>query len=83
VEVEYINYKFQPIIKNQIISEALNFILGSSQQFFQDNLSGRISEQIMTLAENIELLLHRISLDFIRGVSRLGRVRLIIRVKLR
>jgi ATP-binding cassette subfamily B protein len=67
--IGYINYKFQPVIKNQIISETLNFVLGSSYQFFQDNLSGRISSQITILAENIELILHKISFDFIRGAS--------------
>jgi ATP-binding cassette, subfamily B, bacterial len=67
--IGYINYKFQPVIKNQIIRETLNFVLGGSHQFFQDNLSGRISSQIITLADNIELILHRISFDFIRGVS--------------
>lgn len=67
--VGYINYKFQAVIKNQIISETLNHTLGSTHGFFQDNLSGRISNQITTLADSIELILHRISLDFIRGAS--------------
>jgi ATP-binding cassette subfamily B protein len=67
--IGYINYKFQPIIKKHIIRETLNFVLSSSHQFFQDNLSGRIANQITTLADNIELILHRISSDFIRGAS--------------
>lgn len=67
--IDCINYKFQGVIKNKIISETLNCALGSSHGFFQDNLSGRISNQITTLADNIELILHRISLDFIRGAS--------------
>ncbi|MBS0290816.1 MAG: ABC transporter ATP-binding protein [Proteobacteria bacterium] len=67
--VGYVNYKYQAIIKNQIISQVLNFVLGSSHQYFQDNLSGRISNQITTLADNVELILHRISMDFIRGAS--------------
>lgn len=65
----YINYKFQSRIKNQITSGTLNFVLGSSHQFFSDNLSGRLSNQINILADNIELILHTISLDFIRGTS--------------
>jgi ATP-binding cassette, subfamily B, bacterial len=64
-----ISYKYQPIIKNQIISQTTNFVLGNSHQYFQDNLSGRIANQITILADNIELILHRISLDFIRGAS--------------
>lgn len=67
--IGYLNYKFQPVIKNKIISESFNFILGSSHQFFNDNLSGRISNQITTLADNIERILFHISSDFIRGFS--------------
>lgn len=67
--IGYINYKLEPVIKNKIISEMLNSVLASSHQFFQDNLSGRISNQIISLADNIELILHKISLDFIRGAS--------------
>ncbi len=67
--IEYINYKLQPVIKNKIISETLHHVLGNSHQYFQDNLSGRISSQIGTLADNIELILHRIFPEFIRGSS--------------
>src|SRR3990167_10353086 len=59
--IGYLNCKFQPVIKNQIISETFNFVLGSSHQYFQDNLSGRISSQINALADNIERILHNIS----------------------
>ncbi len=57
--VEYINYKFQAVIKIQIISRALNYALSSSHEFFQNNLSGRIANQITTLADNIELMFGR------------------------
>lgn len=67
--IGYLNYKFQPVIKNHIISETFNYVLGSSHQFFQDNLSGRIASQINTLADNIERILHSISADFIRAAS--------------
>ena len=67
--IGYLNYKFQPVIKNKIISESFRFVLGSSHQFFNDNLSGRISSQISTLADNIERILHQISADFLRGFS--------------
>lgn len=65
----FINYKLQPVIKKQIIRETFRFVLHGSHQFFQDNLSGRIANQITTLADNVELIVHRISLDFIRGAS--------------
>ncbi len=67
--IEYLSYKFLPIIKNEIISETFRFVLGSSHQFFQNNLSGRISSQINTLADNIERILHNIAKDFFRGFS--------------
>ncbi len=65
----YIIYKYQGIIKNNIIKETLEQVLNNSHQFFQDNLAGRISSQIMTLADNIELILSKISADLIRGLS--------------
>ncbi|MBA3536013.1 MAG: ABC transporter ATP-binding protein [Tatlockia sp.] len=67
--IGYLNYKYEPLIKNQIISRTFEEVLGSSQQFFHDSLSGRISNQINTLADNIERILHRITADFIRGAS--------------
>lgn len=67
--IGYLNYKFQPLIKNKIISEVFNFVIGSSYQFFQDNLTGRISAQINTLADNIERILHQILQDFFRSFS--------------
>ena len=67
----YLSYKTQPIIKNQIISHTFRFVVGSSHHFFQDNFSGRISNQITTLADNIERILHKISENFIRGASML------------
>lgn len=67
--LQYLNYKYEAVIKNQIISQTFAYVLGASHQFFQDNLSGRIADQITTLADNLEIILHRVSLDFIRGAS--------------
>ena len=67
--IDFLNYKYEAGIKNQIIGQTLEYVLGASHQFFQDNLSGRISNQITTLADNLEIILHRISVDFIRGGS--------------
>ncbi len=67
--IGYLNYKFQPVIKNQIISDVFRFVLGSSHQFFHDNFSGRLSSQITTLADNNERILRNISANFIRGLS--------------
>lgn len=65
----FLNCKFEPIIKNHIISQTFEYVLGASSQFFQDNLSGRIADQITTLADNLEIILHRVSVDFIRATS--------------
>ncbi len=67
--IGYLNYKYQAVIKNSIINTTMNYALRGSYEFFQDSLSGRISNQITTLADNIELILHTISLDFIRGFA--------------
>ena len=67
----YLDCKYQQVIKNKIISETFDFVLGLSPQFFQDRLSGQISRQINTLAENIERMLHGIAQDFLRGASML------------
>lgn len=67
--IGYLNLRFQPIIKYAIVNETFEFVLGASNQFFHDNLSGKISNKITVLADNIERILHRISADFIRGFS--------------
>lgn len=67
--IECLNYKFQPVIKNKIISETFSFVLGSSEQFFHDNLSGRIGSQINIIADNVERIIYPIMADLIRGSS--------------
>lgn len=67
--IGYLNYKFQPVIKNRIIHEMFSTVLGSSYQFFNDRLAGRISSQINILADNIEIILHRIASDLIRSCA--------------
>lgn len=67
--LHYLNYKYEAKIKNEVIAELFEYVLGASYQFFQENLSGRLADQITTFADNLETILHRISLDFIRGTS--------------
>jgi len=64
----YINYKLQPIIKNQIIKEAFTYVHQHTPQFFQDNLAGRIASQINTLADNVERIVHDIFRHIVRIV---------------
>ncbi|WP_339040718.1 ABC transporter ATP-binding protein [Candidatus Lariskella endosymbiont of Hedychridium roseum] len=67
--VGYISYKYRGVIKTKIVKTIFEHVIDGSHQFFQDNLAGRLSNQITTLADSIEMILHRISVDFIRGTS--------------
>ncbi len=63
----YLNYKFEPVIKNTMIKEIFGYVQGHTHQFFQDNLAGSISNQINTLTDNVERIIHDISRHLIRG----------------
>jgi len=66
--IGYLNYRFQPLIKNQLIRETLTYVHGHTHQFFQDHLAGRLSNQITTLADNVERMVHDISRHLVRCV---------------
>ena len=63
----YLNYKYQPLIKNQIIKETFGYVHKHTHQFFQDNLAGRLSNQVTILADNIERMVHDSLRHLIRG----------------
>jgi ATP-binding cassette subfamily B protein len=65
----YIVYKYLPVIKNNITRALFKYVLGLSHQFFQDNLSGRLSNQITRLSDNIERMLYPIIPNLFRGSS--------------
>jgi ATP-binding cassette subfamily B protein len=67
--VAYIRYKFVPVIINQIIGQSMDYVLGQSHQFFQENLSGKISKQITNLADGTEKLITSVAANFLRGAS--------------
>ncbi len=67
--IDYIRYKFVPVIINNIIGETMDSVLGKSPQFFQDNLSGKISKQITILADGVEKLTGGVATNFLRGSS--------------
>ncbi len=67
--VGYINYKLQPAIKNKITKSVLSNIIDYSHEFFQKNHSGSLAKQVSILADNVEIILHKISIDFIKGAS--------------
>ena len=37
--IGFLNYKYQAVIKNQIINETFGYVLGANHEFFLDNLS--------------------------------------------
>jgi ATP-binding cassette subfamily B protein len=67
--LSYIKAKFSPKIINKIIVETMDHVLGKSNQFYQDNLSGKISKQITNLADGIEKITTSVAANFIRCFS--------------
>lgn len=67
--ITYIRGKFVPIIITRMISKTMDYVLGQSHQFFQDNLSGKISKQITNLADGSERIITSIASNFLRGIS--------------
>jgi ATP-binding cassette subfamily B protein len=67
--ITYIRCKFLPLIINRIIGESMDYVLGQSSQFYQDNLSGKTAKQIVNLAEGIEKLTSSVASYFLRGAS--------------
>ncbi|WGL59748.1 ABC transporter ATP-binding protein [Pigmentibacter sp. JX0631] len=67
--ISYINYKYQPVIKNKIIYDTFQYIISLQQAFFQDNLSGKIASHINTLSDNIIKILYPILPHFLRNFS--------------
>jgi ATP-binding cassette subfamily B protein len=67
--ITYIRCKFLPLIINRIIGESMDYVLGQSPQFYQDNLSGKTAKQIVNLAEGIEKLTSSVASYFLRGAS--------------
>ncbi len=65
----YIGARFIPVIINRIIGASMDYALGKSHQFYQDNLSGKISKQITNLADGIEQLTRSVACNFLRGAS--------------
>lgn len=69
--IDYIRAKYVPYIINSIMSDTVEFVLGKSYQFYQDNLTGKISKQITNLADGIEKLITDVASNFLRGASTL------------
>lgn len=66
--INYISYKTHADVKSNIINSTFTYVCEHSHKFFQDNLAGRISSNINTLAENIGQILYQISHHLIRSL---------------
>ncbi|WP_051602204.1 ABC transporter transmembrane domain-containing protein [Cardinium endosymbiont of Bemisia tabaci] len=67
--INYISAKFVPLIVNRVITETIEYVLSHSNQFYQNNLSGKLSKQISNLADGISRIIIFSSVYFLRGVS--------------
>ncbi len=65
----FIRAKFTPIILNKIAIDLMNYALGKSHQFYQENLSGKVLKHITNLVDGIETLTTNIASNFLRGAS--------------
>jgi ATP-binding cassette, subfamily B, bacterial len=65
----WINRRFQAVVKNDITKALLSRVLNGSHSYFMESFSGQISHQVMNLADNIGLIINRITLDFLRAAS--------------
>lgn len=69
--IGYIRSNYVPYIINTIVDETMQFTLGKSYQFYQDNLTGSISKQITNLADSVEKIIVDIASHSLRGCSML------------
>jgi ATP-binding cassette subfamily B protein len=67
--LNYLAYKYLPVIKNNITTTLFVHILDLDYKFFQDNLSGKIASNITILADNIEKILYPLVPNLLRGIS--------------
>ena len=65
---DYIRLKTTHVIRNNIVSDAFNYIHNQSQSFFQNSLSGSIANNINILADNINLISKTIFIRVTRGI---------------
>lgn len=67
----YVNLKILPRVKNRIISVLFDYALGQSAVFFQENLSGAITNNINVLVSNIERVVYYPLYTVILGFTQL------------
>lgn len=69
--IDAINLSIAPNLRSEIIAQIFTYIIQHSYKFFQSNLSGAISNNILILAENIEQLSIKTSPFIIRSIVQL------------
>lgn len=62
-----LNRWYQPLIKNNILSDTFAYLTHAPFRFFQNKLSGRLSNQVTLLADQIESILEVHVPHFLRG----------------
>lgn len=67
--IGYIVAKYTPIVTNHITSELMSDCLSKSNQFYQDNLSGKLAKQIGNLTEGVEKIISSGAANLLRGAS--------------
>ena len=67
--ITYIRGRFAPLIINNIVSKLTDHCFAKSNQFYQNNLTGKLSKQIFNLADGVESMISNIIPNFLRGGS--------------
>jgi len=67
--IGWLNRKYQPLIKTQILSETFSYVAHAPLSFFQERMSGRLASQLTILADNIERMLDNNVPMFLRAFS--------------
>ncbi len=66
---DYTCLKVFPALKADIMRQAADYVSGNSFKFFQDNLSGSISNRIADLANNAESLIRCNNIFFLQSLG--------------
>ena len=66
--IGYIRATVIPLMVGRIIRESMDYVLGKSHEFFQDSMSGKVANQIQSLAEGIERMIVYIGPDIVRFI---------------
>jgi ATP-binding cassette subfamily B protein len=64
--IGYIRATVIPLMIGRIIRESMDYVLGKSHEFFQESMSGKVANQIQSLAEGIKSIIGDTTPDFLR-----------------